>query len=59
MVNEEKLRELRGDTLRKLNQNGALPLIMAHMFSLSLIQNIFGKQLAEGKVPNQPQVAAN
>ena len=59
MVNEEKLRDLRGDALRKLNQNGALPLIFAHMFSLSLIQNIFGRQLQEGKVPNQPQVAAS
>ena len=34
MVDEEKFRELRGDELRKLNQNGALPLIMAHLFSL-------------------------
>ena len=33
MVNEEKLRELRGDELRKLNQNGALPLIYAHIMS--------------------------
>jgi hypothetical protein len=51
MVNEEKFRELRGDTLRKLSQNGILPLIVAHLFSLSLVQSVFGKQLAEGKVP--------
>jgi hypothetical protein len=34
MVAEEKLRELRGDELRKMNQNGMLPLVMAHLFSL-------------------------
>ena len=51
MVNEEKFRELRGDELRKINQNGILPLVMAHLFSLSLMREIFGRQLAEGKVP--------
>jgi hypothetical protein len=51
MVNEEKFRDLRGDELRKINQNGILPLIMAHLFSLSLMRDIFGRQLAEGKVP--------
>ena len=36
MVDEEKIRNLlRGDELRKMNQNGMLPLIMAHLFSLS------------------------
>jgi hypothetical protein len=55
MINEEKLRELRGDELRKMNQNGMLPLIMAHLFSLQLIREIFGKQLQQGK---GPQVAA-
>ena len=35
MVDEEKLRNLRGDELRKMNQNGMLPLIFAHLFSLS------------------------
>ena len=35
MVDEEKLRNLRGDELRKLNQNGILPLVYAHLFSLS------------------------
>jgi hypothetical protein len=51
MVAEEKLRELRGDALRKMNQNGMLPLIMAHMFSLSLVPEIFSKQLRQGKGP--------
>ena len=51
MVNEEKLRELRGDELRKMNQNGLLPLIYAHLFSLQVMREIFSQQVAEGKVP--------
>jgi hypothetical protein len=59
MVSEEKLRDLHGDKLRKLNQNGALPLIMAHMFSLPMIREIFGRQMQQGKVPpQQPQQQA-
>jgi hypothetical protein len=34
MIDETKLRDLRGDTVRKLNQNGILALIHAHLFSL-------------------------
>jgi hypothetical protein len=55
MVSDEKLRELDGETLRRLNQNGALPLVMAHMFSLPMIREIFGRQLQQGKVP-QPEL---
>lgn len=51
MVDEEKFRELRGDTLRKINQNGILPLIMAHLFSLSQTRDLFGRQLRQGRVP--------
>jgi hypothetical protein len=51
MVNEEKFRDLRGDELRKINQNGILPLVMAHLFSLSLVRDVFSRQLADGKVP--------
>ena len=51
MVNEEKFRDLRGDELRKINQNGILPLIMAHLFSLSLVPEIFSKQARQGKGP--------
>jgi hypothetical protein len=51
MVAEEKLRELRGDELRKMTQNGMLPLIMAHMFSLSLVPEIFAKQVRQQKGP--------
>lgn len=58
MVAEEKFRDMNGDQLRKLNQNGILPLIMAHLFSLSLIRDIFGRQMLLGKVPAQtPQPA--
>ena len=51
MVDEEKLRELRGDELRKFNQSGLLPLIYAHLFSLSLIRDLFAKQVQQGKGP--------
>ncbi|HYG47997.1 MAG TPA: SapC family protein [Allosphingosinicella sp.] len=58
MVNEEKLRGLEGDELKRMNQNGMLPLILAHLFSLSLIREIFGKQLQQGKGPNFEGIAA-
>lgn len=51
MVNEEKLRDMRGDELRKINQNGMLPLIHAHLFSLQLVRDIFALQVQQGKVP--------
>lgn len=55
MVNEEKLHDLRGDQLRKINQSGMLPLIYAHLFSLSLMRDVFARQAAVGKTP-QPQL---
>ena len=51
MVDEEKLRELRGDELRRMNQNGMLPLIFAHLFSLSQMRDVFGRQMQQGKAP--------
>jgi hypothetical protein len=51
MVDENKLRELRGDAVRKLNQNGILALIHAHLFSLQLMREVFAVQVAQGKVP--------
>ena len=51
MIDEEKLRELRGDELRKINQNGMLPLIFAHLFSLAQIRDIFARQVQQGKGP--------
>lgn len=57
MVDEAKLNEMRGDQLRKIVQNGMLPLIYAHLFSLALMRDIFGRQMRLGKVPQpQPQL---
>jgi hypothetical protein len=52
MVNEEKLRDMRGDELRKINQNGMLPLLFAHLFSMQLVRDIFGRQVEQGKGPD-------
>jgi hypothetical protein len=57
MVDEAKLREVRGDVLRTWNQNGILALIYAHLFSLQLIREVFGRQVQQGKGP-VPAVAA-
>ncbi|MGN6499012.1 MAG: SapC family protein, partial [Tsuneonella sp.] len=51
MINEEKLRNLRGDLLRTWVQNGMLALIFAHLFSLDLMRMIFARQVAQGKGP--------
>ena len=51
MVDEAKFRELRGDELRKINQNGILALLVAHMFSLPLARDIFARQVEQGKGP--------
>ncbi len=51
MVDEAKLRDLRGDQLRKLTQNGMLPLLYAHLFSLQLMREIFAQQVQLGKMP--------
>jgi hypothetical protein len=51
MVDQAKLQEVRGDVLRGWNQSGLLPLIYAHLFSLELIREIFGRQVQLGKVP--------
>ncbi|MCJ2177071.1 SapC family protein [Novosphingobium album (ex Hu et al. 2023)] len=51
MIDETKLRDVRGDVLRQWNQNGLLPLIYAHLFSLELVRDIFGRQMAQGKMP--------
>jgi hypothetical protein len=55
MINEEKLTALRGDQLRKMSQSGMLPLLYAHLFSLSLMREIFARQAQLGKTP-QPQL---
>ena len=57
MVNQEKLREIRGDVLRGWAQSGLLPLLYAHLFSLELISQVFAAQVQLGKGPI-PAVAA-
>jgi hypothetical protein len=51
MIDQEKLRELRGDQLRSWNQNGMLPLVFAQIFSLELMRTIFARQAQRGLVP--------
>ena len=58
MIDEEKLRNVRGDELRKMNQNGLLPLIYAHLFSLAQIRDVFGRQVQQGKGPPAVQQPA-
>ncbi len=53
MVDEAKLADLRGDQLRKMSQSGMLPLLYAHLFSLSLMRDIFARQARSGRVPTQ------
>jgi len=57
MIDEKKLTDIRGDQLRKMNQSGMLPLLYAHLFSLSLMRDIFGRQAQQGKMPQpEPQL---
>jgi hypothetical protein len=51
MIDENKLRDVRGDVLRGWNQSGLLALIYAHLFSLDLVRDIFGRQVQLGKGP--------
>ena len=51
MVDEQKFRDLRGDELRKMNQSGMLALVMAHLFSLALVRDVFARQVAQGTGP--------
>ena len=55
MVNEEKLADLRGDQMRKMGKSGMLPLLYAHLFSLSLMREVFARQMQLGQVP-QPRL---
>lgn len=51
MIDEQKFRDLRGDELRKMNQNGTLSLIFAHLFSLTLVRDVFARQVRQGTGP--------
>jgi hypothetical protein len=55
MINEEKLADLRGDQLRKMTKSGMLPLLYAHLFSLTLMRDVFARQVQQGKSP-QPEL---
>ncbi|OYW44436.1 MAG: multidrug transporter [Sphingomonadales bacterium 32-68-7] len=57
IVNQDKLKELRGDQLRKWVENGLLPLIYAHLASVDMMRIIFAKQSAQGKGPGALAVA--
>jgi hypothetical protein len=54
MVDENKLRELRGDQLRKMNENGMLGLIYAHLMSLDLLRVVFARASEQGSGPAIP-----
>jgi hypothetical protein len=58
MVDQEKLREVRGDVLRTWNQSGLLALVFAHLFSLDHMREVFAKQIALGKGPVTPEQLA-
>lgn len=51
MIDQAKLRDVRGDILRTWNQNGLIALIFAHLFSLDLTREIFARQIRQGKGP--------
>ena len=51
MVNEDKLRGLEGDDLKRMNQNGMMPLVLAHLFSMAIVREVFTKQMQQGKGP--------
>lgn len=53
MVDEKKFAELSGDKLRKMNQNGMLPAIVAHLMSLGQIREVFSRQVKLGKGPKE------
>src|SRR5690606_39223282 len=59
MINQEKLREVRGAVLRTWCQNALLPLIYAHMSSLDLRRAIFARQQQQGKGPELVPAATN
>jgi SapC len=59
IVNQDKLKEMRGDVLRQWNQNGMLPLIFAHLFSLELVRQVFSRQASLGLLPTKDAAAGN
>ncbi len=58
MVNQEKLKDVRGDVLREWNRNGMLALIYGHIMSLDLMRVIFARQVQQGTAPKQEAATA-
>lgn len=54
MVNEEKLADVRGDQLRKMAKSGMLPLLYTHLLSLSVMRDLFQKQMDRGLMAPTP-----
>jgi hypothetical protein len=59
IVDETKFRELPGKDLLKYNKSGMLPLMIAHMFSLSLSRDLYLRQLEQGKGPQPVPLEAS
>ena len=51
IVSEDALKNLRGDVARKWLQNGLMPLVYAHLFSLQRMGDIFNRQVRQGQLP--------
>jgi hypothetical protein len=51
IISEDAVKNLRGDVARKWLQNGLMPLVYAHLFSLQRMADIFGRQARLGKLP--------
>lgn len=51
IISEEAVKNLRGDVARKWLQNGLMPLVYAHLFSLQRMPDIFSRQARQGKLP--------
>ncbi|MDN3645118.1 SapC family protein [Pontixanthobacter aestiaquae] len=59
MIDQEKLKEVRGDVLRDWNKNGMLALIYSHMMSLDLMRVIFARQVQQGTAPKAADAPAS
>jgi hypothetical protein len=59
IISEDAVKNLRGDVARKWLQNGLMPLVYAHLFSLQRMADIFGRQAQRGMLPppNGPMLA--
>lgn len=51
MIDQEKLKEVKGNVLRDWNKNGMMALIYAHIISLDLMRTIFARQVTQGTAP--------